>query len=408
VSGPDDLAAHLLATCRALFAKQKALADGAVAQCSDDELHRVPGAADSGANSIAITMKHIAGNLRSRWTDFLTSDGEKPWRDRDTEFIDDGPDRSTLLARWDEAWAVLFQTLDGLTPADLMRTVAIRAEPHTVVQALLRQVSHYGYHVGQIVSGARALVGVRWRSLSVPRGGSVAYNQSMMAAASSSAAFAAASASERYPRPNSPGVRSMDRPAPAAHPIHELIAKRWSPRAFADSPVDKATLARLFEAARWAPSSFNAQPWEVFVATKDDAPAYARLLGLLVEGNQAWAKAAPVLMIWCTRTAFPANGKPNRHGWHDAGLALGNLLVQATALGLVGHAMAGIKYDDARTTLALPADVDPVCGFALGHPGDAATLPEPFRTREAAPRERKPITAFVHRDALSDASPVVK
>src|SRR5436189_6411513 len=107
----------------------------------------------------------------------------------------------------------------------------------------------------------------------------------------------------------------MERPAPAAHPIHELIARRWSPRAFGSQGVDAATLKRLFEAARWAASSFNAQPWEVFVAPKEDAPAFARLLALLADSNQAWAKNAAVLMIWCTRTTFAYNGKPNRHGW---------------------------------------------------------------------------------------------
>jgi len=173
---PLALAPHVLATCRRLFESQKRLADRAVAQCSDEELHRVP-APD--ANSIAVTMKHVAGNLRSRWTDFLESDGEKPWRDRDSEFEDDMPVRSALLARWEEGWATLFSTLAGLRDEDLPRTVSIRGEPHTVVEALLRQVSHYGYHVGQIVMGARLLLGPRWQSLSIPRGGSRAHDAAM-------------------------------------------------------------------------------------------------------------------------------------------------------------------------------------------------------------------------------------
>ena len=175
MSAPTDFAAHVLATCRSVFASQKRLADAAVAQCSDEDLRRVPG----DGNSILVTLRHVAGNLRSRWTDFLTSDGEKPWRERDAEFVDDGADRATQLARWEAAWAVLFETLDALSPADLLRTVTIRGEPHSVVQALLRQVSHYGYHVGQLVSGARLALGERWTTLSIPRGGSAAYNQSM-------------------------------------------------------------------------------------------------------------------------------------------------------------------------------------------------------------------------------------
>lgn len=171
---PASLGTHLLKRCRAEFAGLKRLADGAIAQCSDEDLHHVP-APD--ANSVAVTMKHVTGNLLSRWTDFLTTDGEKPWRNRDQEFEPSGAGRAGLLRAWEEAWGVLFRTLDGLSPDDLMRTVTIRSEPHTVVQALLRQVSHYGYHVGQIVQGARLQVGTRWRSLSIPRGGSSAFNQ---------------------------------------------------------------------------------------------------------------------------------------------------------------------------------------------------------------------------------------
>jgi hypothetical protein len=169
-----SLAAHVLERCRAEFAGLKRLADGAIAQCSDEDLHHVPAPE---TNSIAVTIQHLTGNLLSRWTDFLTTDGEKPWRNRDQEFELSGAGRPGLLRAWEDAWAVLFRTIDGLGPDDLLRTVTIRSEPHTVVQALLRQVAHYGYHVGQIVQGARLRVGARWHSLSIPRGGSSAFNQ---------------------------------------------------------------------------------------------------------------------------------------------------------------------------------------------------------------------------------------
>ncbi|HSF03056.1 MAG TPA: DUF1572 family protein, partial [Solirubrobacterales bacterium] len=123
------------------------------------------------ANSIAVIMKHVGGNLRSRWTDFLTTDGEKPDRDRDSEFETGAADtRASISARWEEGWRLQFSAIQGLSPADLSRTVAIRGEPHTVLQAIQRQLTHYAYHVGQIVFLARHFAGPRWRSLSIPRG----------------------------------------------------------------------------------------------------------------------------------------------------------------------------------------------------------------------------------------------
>ena len=149
-----------------LFRGQKALAEGALAQVRDDELHVALGPEE---NSIAVVVQHVAGNQLSRWTDFLTTDGEKPDRGRDAEFEEQGLSRAALMRRWEAGWGRLFATLEALTPADLERTVTIRGEPHTVVKALLRQVSHYAYHVGQIVQLARHLAGERWTSLSIPR-----------------------------------------------------------------------------------------------------------------------------------------------------------------------------------------------------------------------------------------------
>ena len=150
------------------FRKYKDLGDKAIAQVADADLSRAPG---SESNSIAVILKHISGNMRSRWTDFLTTEGEKPSRDRDGEFELDGGDTKTrVIERWEEGWNLLFQTLAALSPADLTRTVSIRGEPHTVLQALDRQLTHYAYHVGQVVYVARHFAGSRWKSLSIPKG----------------------------------------------------------------------------------------------------------------------------------------------------------------------------------------------------------------------------------------------
>jgi uncharacterized damage-inducible protein DinB len=156
-----------------LFRYYKSLAERAIAQVSDESLYA---AAGPEANSIAVTVKHIAGNLRSRWTDFLTTDGEKPDRHRDTEFENPPATRQELLAAWDAAWQTLFDALEPLTDADLARTVTIRGEPHSVMQAINRQLAHYTYHIGQIVHMARDHAGANWRSLTIPRGKSQAFN----------------------------------------------------------------------------------------------------------------------------------------------------------------------------------------------------------------------------------------
>jgi uncharacterized damage-inducible protein DinB len=145
-----------------LFRYYKSLAERAIAQVSDESLYA---AAGPEANSIAVTVKHIAGNLRSRWTDFLTTDGENP-----------PATRQELLAAWDAAWQTLFDALEPLTDADLARTVTIRGEPHSVMQAINRQLAHYTYHIGQIVHMARDHAGANWRSLTIPRGKSQAFN----------------------------------------------------------------------------------------------------------------------------------------------------------------------------------------------------------------------------------------
>ena len=159
---------HCLADAIGQFRKYYALAGGALAQVEDADFFRT---IDPESNSIALILKHLSGNMRSRWTDFLTTDGEKPDRNRDTEFeLEPRDTRATILARWEDGWNLLFAALTPLTEADLSREVPIRGEPHTVLQAVHRQLTHYAYHVGQIVFLARHFAGGRWKSLSIPKG----------------------------------------------------------------------------------------------------------------------------------------------------------------------------------------------------------------------------------------------
>ena len=168
---------HWLEDALREFRRLKRGAEKALAQVSDEEFFR---ALDSESNSLAIIVKHLAGNLRSRWMDFLSTDGEKPDRNRDSEFvIEAGDTRAALMERWERGWKYLFDALEPLGGDDLMRSVTIRGEPHTVVQAVNRQLTHYGAHVGQIVFLAKHLAGPRWQTLSVPRGQSEQFNQKM-------------------------------------------------------------------------------------------------------------------------------------------------------------------------------------------------------------------------------------
>jgi len=163
-----------LAASIKVFRSQKDLADRALAQVSDTNLHL---ALDPNTNSIAVIMKHMAGNMISRWTDFLTTDGEKSDRHRDDEFVDRFASRAELIAYWERGWAVLFDTMESLTPDDLAKTVTVRGEPHSVILAINRQLSHYGYHVGQIVQIARIHAKDHWTTLTIARGQSQQFNQ---------------------------------------------------------------------------------------------------------------------------------------------------------------------------------------------------------------------------------------
>jgi hypothetical protein len=161
-----------------LFRYYKKLCDGAMEQLSDEQLFT---ALDEEMNSIAIIVKHMAGNMRSRWTDFLTSDGEKPDRNRDIEFVAPPNTRAELMRVWNDGWERVFQALEPLSDADLEREVFIRSEPHSVMQAINRQIAHYAYHCGQIVFLAKHLKGRDWKTLSVPRNRSAEFNRKVLA-----------------------------------------------------------------------------------------------------------------------------------------------------------------------------------------------------------------------------------
>lgn len=187
----------------------------------------------------------------------------------------------------------------------------------------------------------------------------------------------------------------MTKQASTDHPVHELIAKRWSPYGFAERDVPDEDLRSLFEAARWAASSYNEQPWSYVVATKRHPEEFQRLLSCLVEGNQAWAEKAPVLALGCTSLKFSRNGKPNAAAIHDLGLAAGNLLFEATARGLAVHQMIGILPEKARVLYEIPESVQPVTALAIGYAADPNALPENLKQRDLSARQRKALSEFI-------------
>jgi hypothetical protein len=171
----DPIASHLLDEVRRQLRGYKRMAEGALAQLKDDDFFVT---LDPESNSVAILIKHISGNMRSRFTDFLTTDGEKPDRHRDQEFeLSEKTTRPELMRWWEDGWACVLGALDALTPDDLMRTIYIRQEPHTVVQALNRALAHYAFHLGQIIFLAKHLRSTEWKTLTVPRGKSEEFNR---------------------------------------------------------------------------------------------------------------------------------------------------------------------------------------------------------------------------------------
>lgn len=196
----------------------------------------------------------------------------------------------------------------------------------------------------------------------------------------------------------------MTKRADTDHEIQEHLAARWSPYAFADRDVSDDDLCALFEAARWAPSSYNEQPWSYIVARRSDADAFARLLSCLVDANQAWAKSAPVLALGVVDYHFVRNDKLNAAAEHDLGLASANLSMEATARGLHVHQMIGIVPERAAEIYAIPEGASALTGLAIGYAGDPGTLPEPLRARDLAPRQRKRVAQFVFGSAWGVAA----
>lgn len=200
---------------------------------------------------------------------------------------------------------------------------------------------------------------------------------------------------------------ATDKLADAQYPINDLLRQRWSPLAFADKLVEPEKLRSVLEAARWAASSYNEQPWSFIIATKENPADFERLLGCLAEGNQEWAKNAPVLMISVAKLYFERNGVENRHAFHDVGAAAADLSLQATAQGLFIHQMAGFDVQLTRQTYNIPEGYEPVAAIALGYLGDAQTLSERLQQREIAPRQRKPLEDFVFSGSWNQTSPIV-
>jgi nitroreductase len=187
----------------------------------------------------------------------------------------------------------------------------------------------------------------------------------------------------------------MEKRAETTYPIHEVLERRWSPRAFADRPIEAEKLRSLFEAARWTASSMNEQPWYFILACKTEPHDFEKAAACLMPMNRAWAQNAPVLIFTAARKAFSKNGQPNRVAIYDLGQAAANLVMQATSLGLSVHQMAGVEIEKVRETYGVPAEFEPMTAMAIGYPGHPDTLPEELRRREVAPRTRLPFEQFV-------------
>jgi nitroreductase len=185
-----------------------------------------------------------------------------------------------------------------------------------------------------------------------------------------------------------------EKETPNDYPIDELIKKRWSPVVFGNQPLEQEKILSLFEAARWAPSCFNEQPWSFIIADKSTPEDFAMMLSCLSEGNRLWAQSAQLLIISVAKLHFDHNGKPNRHAWYDTGAAVMNLVLQATALGLHAHQMAGFSVEKTREYYHIPETHEPVTAIAIGYPGDSVSLTEDLRKRNEAARKRKPVSAF--------------
>lgn len=193
----------------------------------------------------------------------------------------------------------------------------------------------------------------------------------------------------------STATKRKPKEADTNYPIHKLIKQRWSPRAFSDESVSPELRKQLFEAARWAPSSYNEQPWQFIVARKENEEAFEKLSAVMNDFNQSWAKEAPVLVLGLTKTTFDKNGRPNAHAEHDLGQAIAHLTFEATHNDLYVHQMAGIHPDKAYELYDIPEGYKPMTMFAIGYKGNAESLPDKLQKQEVGSRSRKPLDEIV-------------
>jgi nitroreductase len=190
----------------------------------------------------------------------------------------------------------------------------------------------------------------------------------------------------------------MDKSAVTQYPVLEVIRKRWSVRAFDEKPIAEETLHQFFEAASWAPSSMNEQPWLYYYAHKANTEKFSQMINCLMPANQTWAKDAAVIILAAVRTKFENGhqvGQINKYAYYDIGAANTNLMLDAAQNNVFGHTMGGFHHDLARALFHLPEDIEPVVFMALGYPGDPESLPENLRHREGATRSRKPVSGFI-------------
>lgn len=196
-----------------------------------------------------------------------------------------------------------------------------------------------------------------------------------------------------------------DRTADTRHPILDVLTKRYSPYVYESRPVENSDLLSCFEAAAWAASSYNEQPWRFIVAKRENTKEFDRVLECLLEANQVWAKNAGVLILAAVSTQFQKNQKPNRVAIHDLGLAMGNFSIQATSLGLAVHQMAGVNLSKVRSEFKLPDDIEPVTAIAVGYAGDPGQADnQDLADRDRGSRSRKPLSEFVFETTFGQAA----
>ncbi|MFN0196090.1 MAG: nitroreductase family protein [Planctomycetaceae bacterium] len=200
----------------------------------------------------------------------------------------------------------------------------------------------------------------------------------------------------------------MDKPASHIFPLIDPIRLRWSPVVYDDRPIEPEKIGSLLEAARWAASSYNDQPWSYIAATRRQPEAYQKLFSCLVEANQIWANKADMLLLAVARLNSTRTGKPNRHALHDVGQANANLVLQATAMGLASHQMAGFQPALAREKFQIPEGFEPLTMLAIGYPGDLNQAVSELKSRDQSPRQRRPLTDWVFTDAWGQTSPFVQ